>query len=175
MWKEMAAQGWLGIHLPEEFGGQGFGLFELAVLLEETGWSLVPGPLLPTVAASAVVAEASNRRRRPTGPARADRREHAGRPVFGPRPASRRWVRDREGELVVSGTLRPLLGAATASVVLAPARRPDGSVIWCLLDVAGSAGRVRATPLASLDPTRRVGVVEVDEVGVRAEHQLRRL
>ena len=53
VWKEMAAQGWLGIHLPEEFGGQGFGLFELAVLLEETGRSLVPGPLLPTVATSA--------------------------------------------------------------------------------------------------------------------------
>ena len=40
----MAAQGWLGIHLPEEFGGQGFGLFELAVVLEETGRSMVPGP-----------------------------------------------------------------------------------------------------------------------------------
>ena len=59
VWKEMAAQGWLGIHLPEEFGGQGFGLFELAVLLEETGRSLVPGPLLPTVVTSALVAEAS--------------------------------------------------------------------------------------------------------------------
>ncbi len=59
VWKEMAAQGWLGIHLPEEYGGQGFGLFELAVLLEETGWSVMPGPLLPTVVTSALVAEAS--------------------------------------------------------------------------------------------------------------------
>ena len=57
MWKEMAAQGWLGLHLPEEFGGQGFGLFELAVVLEETGRALVPGPLLPTVATSALVGE----------------------------------------------------------------------------------------------------------------------
>ena len=47
VWKEMAAQGWLGIHLPEEFGGQGFGLFELAVLLEETGRSWCPGRCCP--------------------------------------------------------------------------------------------------------------------------------
>ena len=57
VWKELAAQGWLGIHVPEAFGGQGFGLFELAVLLEETGWSVMPGALLPTVVTSAVVAE----------------------------------------------------------------------------------------------------------------------
>ncbi len=47
VWGAMADQGWLGIHLPEDLGGQGFGLFELAVLLEETGWSVFPGPLLP--------------------------------------------------------------------------------------------------------------------------------
>ena len=44
VWKEMAAQGWLGIHLPEEFGGEGFGLFELAVVLEETGSGHGPRP-----------------------------------------------------------------------------------------------------------------------------------
>ena len=66
MWKEMAAQGWLGLHLPEEDGGQGFGLFELAVVLEETGRALVPGPLLPTVATSALVGEAAD----PAGRAR---------------------------------------------------------------------------------------------------------
>ena len=59
VWKELAAQGWLGLHLPEEFGGEGFGPVELAVLLEETGRSLVPGPVLPTVATSALVNEAA--------------------------------------------------------------------------------------------------------------------
>ena len=47
-------EGWLGIHLPEDIGGQGFGLSSLAVILEETGWALVPGPLLPTVVVSAL-------------------------------------------------------------------------------------------------------------------------
>ena len=170
VWKEMAAQGWLGIHLPEEFGGEGFGLFELAVLLEETGRSLVPGPLLPTVATSAVLSEVST----PT---------QAGLflpgLIDGSGPAALSFGdacldivgRGADGGIVVSGGLRPLLGASTAATVLAPARSDDGTVIWCLLDVPGSAGRVQVTPLASLDPTRRLGVLEVDEVQVGAERQ----
>ena len=76
------------------------------------------------------------------------------------------------GELTVSGTLRPLLGAATASVILAPARRADGSALWCLLEVEGSRGAVRASGLPSLDATRRVGVVEVEACAVPVDRQL---
>ena len=55
-WKEMADLGWLGIHLPEEYGGAGAGLSELMVVLEEIGRQVAPGPFLPTVLASALVA-----------------------------------------------------------------------------------------------------------------------
>src|ERR1700730_17646768 len=58
VWKELASQGWLGIHVPEAWGGQGHGLFELAVVLEEAGRALLPGPLLATVVVSAAVTEA---------------------------------------------------------------------------------------------------------------------
>ncbi|MGD0394394.1 MAG: acyl-CoA dehydrogenase [Acidimicrobiales bacterium] len=171
VWKEMAAQGWLGIHLPEEFGGEGFGLFELAVLLEETGRSLVPGPLLPTVATSALISEVST-------PAQAER--FLPGLIDGSGPATLSFgdgclevvSQGANGEIVVSGTLRPLLGASTAGTVLAPARRDDGTVTWCLLDVTGSGGGVTVTPLASLDPTRRLGAVGVDAVTVGAERQL---
>src|SRR6266849_7880203 len=53
----LAGQGLFGLHLPEAAGGQGFGLPELAVALEETGRALLPGAFLPTVLASAVLAE----------------------------------------------------------------------------------------------------------------------
>ena len=43
------------------------------------------------------------------------------------------------GGLVVSGTLRPVLGAMVATTLLVPVRGKDGSEIWCLLEVAGSA------------------------------------
>jgi alkylation response protein AidB-like acyl-CoA dehydrogenase len=54
-WTEMAELGWLGIHLPEEYGGSGAGLLELVVVLDELGRQVAPGPFLPTVLASAVV------------------------------------------------------------------------------------------------------------------------
>ncbi|HEV3225482.1 MAG TPA: acyl-CoA dehydrogenase, partial [Acidimicrobiales bacterium] len=54
-WDDLAALGWLGLHLPEDVGGSGYGLPELAVVLEELGHACAPGPFLPTVLASAAV------------------------------------------------------------------------------------------------------------------------
>src|SRR5690606_31387966 len=36
-WSEVAALGWLGLHVSEEYGGTGFGLPELVVVVEEFG------------------------------------------------------------------------------------------------------------------------------------------
>src|SRR5580698_3747510 len=55
-WDDMAQLGWLGLHLPEECGGSGYGLPELVVVVEELGRAVAPGPFVPTVIASAVVA-----------------------------------------------------------------------------------------------------------------------
>jgi alkylation response protein AidB-like acyl-CoA dehydrogenase len=55
-WKEMAELGWLGLHLPEAHGGSGFGLAELVLVVESMGAVVAPGPFLPTVWASAVLA-----------------------------------------------------------------------------------------------------------------------
>ena len=55
-WPRLAELGWLGIHLDEQFGGAGLGLAELAVIVAESGYDAAPGPLLPTVTVSAVIA-----------------------------------------------------------------------------------------------------------------------
>jgi len=49
LWKKMADLGWLGLTFPEEYGGVGSSFLDLAVLLEECGRALVPGPIMPTV------------------------------------------------------------------------------------------------------------------------------
>ena len=72
-WKDLVALGWLGLHIPEQYGGQGFGLEELAVVLEELAYALAPGPFLPTVLASAVIHElGSDDQRRTLLPGLAD-------------------------------------------------------------------------------------------------------
>ena len=54
-WSELTGLGWLGLHLPEEFGGSGYSLEELVVVVEELGRAVAPGPFVPTVIASAVI------------------------------------------------------------------------------------------------------------------------
>ena len=49
MWQEMAQLGWAGILIPEEYGGAGMGLADLAVVLEAVGRNLAPEPFLSTV------------------------------------------------------------------------------------------------------------------------------
>ena len=43
-WRELADLGWLGVSVPEEQGGAGLGFVEEALLLEELGRALYPGP-----------------------------------------------------------------------------------------------------------------------------------
>jgi alkylation response protein AidB-like acyl-CoA dehydrogenase len=48
-WRELAELGWLGVSIPEEHGGAGLGFVEEAVLFEELGRALYPGPYFATV------------------------------------------------------------------------------------------------------------------------------
>jgi alkylation response protein AidB-like acyl-CoA dehydrogenase len=50
LWSKLAEQGYTGITFPEEFGGVGLGIVELALLMEEAGRALLPGPFFSTVA-----------------------------------------------------------------------------------------------------------------------------
>jgi 3-oxochol-4-en-24-oyl-CoA dehydrogenase len=57
-WAELGGLGLLGLHVPEEHGGSGFGLAETLVVAEQMGRNLAPGPFVPTVITSAVLAAA---------------------------------------------------------------------------------------------------------------------
>src|SRR5579859_1372315 len=57
-WAGLAGLGLLGLHVPEELGGSGFGLAETLVVAEQMGRHLAPGPFVPTVITSAVLATA---------------------------------------------------------------------------------------------------------------------
>jgi alkylation response protein AidB-like acyl-CoA dehydrogenase len=50
-WKEMCELGWAGIFIEEEHGGQGLGIVELVILMEELGYALAPVPFLSNAAA----------------------------------------------------------------------------------------------------------------------------
>jgi len=53
MWAEIAAMGWTGVLIPEEFGGVGLGYRGLGVVLEQVGANIAPSPLASTALAGA--------------------------------------------------------------------------------------------------------------------------
>ena len=60
LWKEISELGWPGIAVSEDDGGQGLGMVELAVLLEESGYACAPSPLLGTAGAALVISAAGS-------------------------------------------------------------------------------------------------------------------
>ncbi|MBD2897332.1 Acyl-CoA dehydrogenase FadE34 [Actinomadura sp. RB99] len=145
-WPALAAQGLLGLHLPEDAGGQGFGLLEQAVALEELGRALAPGAYTPTVLASAILHAAGA----------------GGDLLAGLADGSRKAAVGLSGGLAVdggtvSGTVRPVLGAPLADVFLLPAGDR-----W----VVAGRDEVAVGDLESLDVTRPVGAVTADGLDV---------
>ena len=131
-WGELAGLGWLGLHLPEDCGGSGYGLAELAVVLEELGRACAPGPFLPTVLAAAVIDRlGSNGQRAALLPGLAD------------------------GSVVgaVAFAEGPVLGAALADVIVVPVG--DG---WGVVKASDATVTLRP----SVDATRRVADVTFD-------------
>ena len=49
LWRQIVSLGWTGLAFPEQYGGTGGSFLDLAVLLEEMGRSLMPGPFFSTV------------------------------------------------------------------------------------------------------------------------------
>lgn len=58
LWKEMAKLGWMGLALPESCGGAELGSLRLAIVLEEMGRRLLPGPFFNTALAGLALVDA---------------------------------------------------------------------------------------------------------------------
>jgi alkylation response protein AidB-like acyl-CoA dehydrogenase len=171
-WKEMAELGWAGLAIPEECGGQGLGIVELAVLFEELGYAVAPSPLLSnTVVALALSFCGSDEQRerylRPlaTGEKRAT---PALRDPGAPATPGAFTMPAREGGdgIVLSGEKTLVTDTAGADfflVATADGRRH-------MVD-AGADG-VTVTEESSIDLTRRLSTVRFDDVAVPAADSL---
>jgi alkylation response protein AidB-like acyl-CoA dehydrogenase len=146
-WDELAQMGWLGLHVPEEFGGSGFGLPELVVVVEQLGRALTPGPFVPTVAASAVlVASGTSDLQARLLPGLADGSLTGA-------VATNGEVEVRQGRAY--GSAGVVIGGGLADVLIVPVGH-DAAVI------ERSGGGVESTVPLNLDPTRRAARVSFD-------------
>ena len=150
-WKDMADLGWLGLHIPEHDGGSGYGVLELAVVVEELGRVCAPGPFLPTVVASGVVAAVgADEQRAQLLPGLVSGEKVAGLGVHGS-------LRLADGTL--DGDAGPVL-SATAADVLALVVGDD------LVLVDRFAAGVTTDDRAALDATRPSAAVRCEAVPV---------
>ncbi len=160
-WDEIAALGWLGLHLPESAGGEGHGFAELAVVLEEMGRVLAPGPFLPTVWASAVVHAGGGSKEMVA--------DLAAGHVVGSVALEAALLAEPgpSGSWIVSGSTGPVLCGALAGIVAVPVGI-GGTERWCVV----AAGDCEPRFLGSLDPTRRLAELRLDGLVVAAEDLL---
>ena len=146
-WEDLADLGWLGLHIPEEYGGSGYGLDEVVIVVEQMGRALAPGPFVPTVIASAaLVASADKETKGHLLPGLADGSTTAGIAVGGD-------VEMRNG--AAYGIARTVLGGGLADVLLVTAG--DDVVV---VQVSTATATVMVPP--NLDPTRMCARVTLD-------------
>ncbi|HEX4778813.1 MAG TPA: acyl-CoA dehydrogenase, partial [Acidimicrobiia bacterium] len=151
-WGELRRLGWLGLHLPEQYGGSGFGIPEVAVVVEELGRAVAPGPFVPTVIASAAIAaSASDDVKKRLLPGLADGSVTGAVALDGD-------VSVRDGK--ASGSAGVVIGGGLADVLMV-ATGEDVAIVEC------SGGGLKVDVPANLDPTRRSARVTLD--GARAD------
>jgi len=159
VWQAATEQGWTGLAVSEQYGGSGFGLAELAVVLEAQGHELCPGPFLPSVAAAVVIDRcAPDSVRAQLLPGLADGS------TVGALAVSGSVAVDSDG--VVTGDCPAVLGAPDAQVLVVLA---GADVV--VLDAA--ADGVTVTRLDGLDTTRSIGSVALRGVAVAEDRVLR--
>ncbi len=160
MWERMAALCWMGLPFPERYGGSGGSLTDLAVLLEEFGRSLVPGPFFNSVAAVGltILDAGSDRQKGEILPRIADGSSIATAALLEEdaryRPeAIRMSLEGRGGESVLNGTKMFVEYANSADVILAPVRNSEGAIALALIPASDDG--IKATALDSIARDRQ--------------------
>jgi alkylation response protein AidB-like acyl-CoA dehydrogenase len=173
LWGEMAKLGWLGLPFPEEQGGAGLGLVELALVMEEMGRAAYPGPFFATVVLGGlgIMLGGSPAQRDKwlsafaAGTARATTallEEHLDWD-----PASITATAAKSGSgWTLSGLKRFVPWAHAADVVLVPARSPEGLSLF-LVDPKASG--VTLKPMVGIDLVSRWSEMQLDKVAVGAD------
>lgn len=147
--RKMADQGWAGIAIPEEQGGMGLGMIELAATFEQMGRALVPGAFFSTVALAAPLL---------------DNAAHLGPICEGTHLATAALIEAEANWDPASWQTSASNGTLTGTKLFVPDAAEAHSILVAARDngtlglyrVANNAPGLTITPLKSLDLTRRL-------------------
>ena len=179
LWKQMVDLGWPALTIDEAHGGLGLSTVELAVVVEELGRAVAPGPFLSTVSQFAPLV-------REAGSAEQQQRFLSGvaegslmgalaiaEPGAAFDPAAVRASATRDGDgWKLGGEKQYSLGAVEADEIAVVARvegteGDDGIAAFVV-----PRSDVTITPVEALDPTRSLGTVGLDGARVADDRVL---
>ena len=172
LWRQMAELGWLGVTLPERYGGMALGVTEAAIVAEGLARVLAPEPFTASIVLAGGVLAASGNE--------ALKDELLPRVVAGEQVPALAWQETAgaldaghimaratpfEGGFRLNGTKRYVAGAAGADVYVVAARSDAGVVLAC---VEGSAAGV-SVELERLADGRNFGTLTLNDALVPHE------
>jgi alkylation response protein AidB-like acyl-CoA dehydrogenase len=178
LWRDMAALGWQGLIVPEQYGGAGLDFVDLVVVLEEMGRAVLPGPFLSTaVYASVALLEAGSEAQKSRYlPAIADGSSIATVALLEP---SGRWDAEgiaatatpEKGGYCLDGTKLFVPDGHIADLLIVAARSigssfSEGVSLFC---VDASLPGIRRQALKTMDQTRKLAEVVLSGVQVPAD------
>jgi alkylation response protein AidB-like acyl-CoA dehydrogenase len=176
VWRGIAELGWLGLAIPEAYGGSGLGYLDLAIVMEQAGEVVLPGPFMSTTALAtpAILNHGTDSQKQRCLPAIAAGKMRATL-SFAEEPG--RWARDaiaataekRSGQYVLCGTKLFVPDARSADLLLVVAKLDVGEGIFV---VPRDARGLEISPMHAIDETRKLDVVDLDCVEVPADSLL---
>ncbi|HEX2239639.1 MAG TPA: acyl-CoA dehydrogenase family protein [Actinomycetota bacterium] len=163
LWRAIGELGWIGLSVPEARGGAGTSYLDEAVLFEELGYALFPGPYLATVALALPVLAVSDM---PLDDLIAGRAAATLAWAEGPGAYHLSDLGEigtkaepRNGSWTLSGQKELIVDLGLCDTVAVVAKASDGLGVWSL--AADSASPV---VLRTVDRTRRLGRLELNAV-----------
>ena len=174
LYAKMAELGWTGLIVPEAHGGLGLGTLELALVFEELGRVVAPGPFLGTQLVTAALVRAGTAAAKKTWLPRLVTGETLGALAYleasdrhDPAGIGLSAKKTRDGYLL-KGEKLFVAGLPGAQLLLVAARTKAGSGARgvSLFLVPSDTPGMRVRPVETIDLTRRVGELELRDVVV---------
>ena len=164
VWSGLAALGVAGLLVPEAFGGAGMGMVDMAVVLEELGRAVHPGPFASSAvgAVSLVVLAGSENDHTDLLPGLASG-EMIGTVAVSVGDGMRAATAD--GTWTLTGEARPVPDAVAADAIVVSATTTDGELAAFV--VARDAPGCAVAPLPTVDGTRRFATVMLTDAPAR--------
>ncbi len=168
VWRQMSEELALpGIHIPEQYGGAGFGMVELGIVMEEFGRALICAPYFSTavLAANAIMNAGAEKEKASLLPALASGARLATLAVTEPNgdwdPRSVEVVATTDGHgFSLEGAKSYVVDGHIADLLVVAARVPAASEGVALFTLDANADGVERKILPSMDPTRKIARID---------------